>query len=367
MNHEIAKQLTYARTALVIDFPFFGQLALRLNMVEREGVKTLAVDGRNIFYNADFVAGLTPALRKSALGHEVLHCVFDHIGRRGARNARKWNMAGDYVINLVLKDSGLEVGEGWLLNPTFAGMSADEIYNLLPDGEDDDGNGEGGGDPLDDVLDGAPETREIDAMDWKIAAVQSANAARAMGKLPGSLERFVDELVNPKVDWREQLRRFMLPAIGGDYTWMRPNRMFVNQGIYLPTLFSEAVGEIVVCIDTSGSITNEILNAFGSEIKGIVDQARPSKTHVIYCDAAVNHVDCFAPDDELQFKMHGGGGTDFRPPFAYVEEHQIAPKCLVYLTDMYGAFPASAPDYDVMWISTSGVQGPFGETLPIEV
>lgn len=366
MNIEVARQLTHARTALVIDFPFFGQLALRLNMVERNDIKTLAVDGKSIFYNADFVAALPPARRKSALGHEVLHCVFDHIGRRGARKPRKWNMAGDYVINPVLKDSGLEIGENWLFNPAFAGMSADEVYNLLPDDDDDD-DGDGK-EPLDEIMDGSPDTREVDAMDWKVATVQAANTARAMGKLPGSLERFVDSLVNPQVDWREQLRRFMLPSLGGDYTWMRPNRMFINQGIYLPTLYSETVGEIVVCIDTSGSITNEVLNAFGSEIKAIVDQARPSKTHVIYCDAAVNHVDCFTPDDDLQFKMHGGGGgTDFRPPFAYVEEHQIAPKCLVYLTDMYGSFPASAPDYDVMWISTSGVVGPFGETLPIEV
>ncbi len=126
------------------------------------------------------------------------------------------------------------------------------------------------------------------------------------------------------------------------------------------------MGEIVVAIDTSGSISQEMLNTFGGEIKAIVQSSRPTKTHVIYCDSEVNHVDEFGPNDDLHFDMHGGGGTAFAPPFAYVAEKSIKPVCLVYLTDGYGSFPA-APEYPTMWVCTTDVVAPFGETVPIEV
>jgi len=372
MNQEVAQQLTRARTHLLLDFPFFGELALRLRLVERPDVPTLAVDGRHIFYNPDFVAGLSPSLTKSAMGHEVLHPILDHIGRRGGRDPRKWNQAGDYVINAMLKDSGFEIGPNWLYDTAYAGMTTDQIYALLPN---DDGSGRqpggpgghgGQDDPLDNCMDGDPDTTDIDATDWKIATIQAANAAKAMGKLPASLARFVEELTTPKVNWRERLRRFVTERSRNDYSWMRPNRRFISQGMYLPSLYSESMGEIVVAIDTSGSIGQEMLDAFGSEIKAIVQSARPSKTTVIYCDAEVNHVDTFAPTDDLKFAMHGGGGTDFRPPFQYVSEHAIRPVCFVYLTDMYGSFPTD-PGYPVMWCATTEVVGPFGETISIQV
>lgn len=361
MNITVAQQLTRARTALVIDQPFFGMLALRLMLVEDVATKTLSVDGKQIKYNPEFVADLSPNLTKSALGHEVMHCVFDHIGRRGGRSHRKWNQAGDYIINASLKDAGFEIGEDWLHNSAFAGMSSDEVYNLLPEPDDQDGN-----DPLDDCQDGNTESTEIDATDWKIATIQAAASAKAMGKLPGSLARFVDELTAPKVDWREMLRRFVTETSKDDYSWSRPNRRFMAQGFYLPTLYSESMGEIVVAIDTSGSIDQTTLTAFGSEIKAIVQSVRPSKTAVIYCDAAVNHVDEFGPNDELHFDMHGGGGTDFRPPFKLVEEKGIRPVCFVYLTDGYGPFP-DAPEYPVLWCCTTDVVAPCGETIAIEL
>ena len=361
MNQQVIDQLTRARTALVLDQPFIGMLALRLKMVENNAIPTLAVDGKHIFYNTEFVSELSASLTKSAIGHEVFHCVFDHIGRRGGRDPRKYNQAGDYVINATLKDAGFEIGKSWLYNPAYAGMSSDEIYNLLPEPDPNDGK-----DPLDDCSDGDPSTTEIDAVDWKIATIQAAESARAMGKLPASMQRFIDELTNPKVNWRELLRRFVTETSKNDYSWMRSNKRFISQGFYLPTLYSESMGEIVIAIDTSGSIGQAMLNAFGSEIKAIVQSARPEKTTVIYCDATVNHVDEFGPNDDLHFEMHGGGATDFRPPFEYVTEKNITPVCFIYLTDGYGSFPA-APDYPVLWCCTTDIVAPCGETIPIEI
>lgn len=368
MNTAIAQQLIRARTHLLLDFPFFGELALRLNLVERADIPTMAVDGRNIFYNPEFVSKISDSLTKAIVAHEVMHCVFDHIGRRADRNPKKWNVAGDYAINQMLTDAGFNFEGTGLLDKKYAGMTTDQIYALLDDstGSDDaPGAGEPGG-PLDDCMDGNPGTTETDATDWKVAVIQAATSAKAAGKLPAGLARFVDELIAVKVDWRERLRRFITQSSKDDYSWMRPNRRYMSQGMYLPSLYSESMGEIVVAIDTSGSIDQATLNAFGAEIRAIVQSARPAKTTVIYCDAEVNHVDVFEPNDELHFNMHGGGGTNFCPPFEHVEKEGLQPVCFIYLTDMYGRFP-SDPGYPVMWCATSDVIGPFGETVPIEV
>lgn len=361
INQDVKDQLTRARTQLILDHSFFGQLALRLTLVEEPNIPTAAVDGKHIFYNPEFIAKHSGAQIKTIIAHEVMHCVYDHVGRRQDRNARKWNQAGDYVINLCLTDSGFEAVSGWLHNTAYAGMSSDEVYNLLPEADDEDGK-----DPLDEVMDGDATDIETTATDWKIATIQAANQACAEGKLPASMARFVEELTATKLDWRAMLRRFITEISKNDYSWQRPNRRFIQQGFFLPTLYSESMGEIVIGIDTSGSISQETLNVFGGEIKAIVQSSRPSKVHVVYCDAVVNHVDEFGPNDDLKFDMHGGGGTAFEPVFDYVAEKGIKPVCLVYLTDLYGSTSFTQPDYPVMWGCISGSVAPWGETIPVE-
>jgi predicted metal-dependent peptidase len=360
-----AEKLTIARAQLLLNkgHGFFGMLALRLKLVEDPTVKTLCVDGKRISYNPDFVLNqLSDSLTRSALAHEVMHCVFQHIGRRGDRDPRKWNKAGDYAINLVLEDAGFEVGKSWLLNHAYVNMTADEIYNLLPD---EDGGHEGD-DPLDEIGDGG-EDHEVTDVEWKIAAVQAATASKANGTLPGALKRFVEEITAPpKVDWRQQLRQFVTEVSKDDYAWTRPNRRYLAAGLYLPGLWSESMGEVAIGIDTSGSIDQDTLNAFGAEIKAIASAVRPSKIHVIYCDMEVNHVDVFDATQELHFDMHGGGGTDFRPPFEYLQEQGITPRCFIYLTDLYGPGPESV-DFPVLWVSTTDEVAPTGQTIHIEV
>lgn len=359
----IAEKMTKARTAMILDQPFYGMLTMRLKFMERSNIPTLAVDGKHVFYNAKFVDELTFELTKSAIAHEVMHCVLDHMNRRQGRQPRRWNQAGDYVINLILKESGFEIGKGWLLNPAYKDMTTDEVYNLLPESEEGDGN-----DPLDEVQDAS--NNDVDpgmtATDWKIAAVQAATEAAKIGKLPGTLERFVEKLTQPQVDWREVLRSFVSDRAKDDYSWMKPNRRLAGQGIFLPGLYSESMGEVAVAIDTSGSITDEILAKFASEIQAIADNTRPSRVHVIYCDAEVNHVDTFELGEPLHFKPHGGGGTDFRPVMKWVEENNIAPKCLVYLTDLYGPCGDEAPEYPVLWCCTTDQEAPWGQTIKIE-
>lgn len=364
MDQVAFDKLTFARTQLILSQPFFGMLALRLKLVEDPSVKTLCVDGKQVSYNPKFINSLSDGLCRSAIAHEVLHCCFDHMGRLQGRNQKKWNVAADYAINPILKQAKFELGKDWLYDPSLP-ESADEIYALLPDMPDD--KGESDGQPLDELRAGDPAQAEASAVDWSAAAIQAAAAAaKAQGNLPGALQRFIEKLTTPQIDWREQFRNFFTCISQDDFSWQRPDRRYLPDDIFLPTLYSESVGDLVAVIDTSGSIDEDTLNTFGSEVKAIVDSARPRKLHVVYCDTQVQHVDVFEPNDLVTFKLHGGGGTDFRPPFDYLNEHGIKPEALVYLTDMYGPFPTTPPEFPVLWCATSEVAGPFGTTLRIE-
>ena len=358
-----------ARSGLLLDHFFFGRLALYLKLVERPEIPTLAVDGKHIFYNAEFIESLSPILLKSAIAHEVMHCVFEHISRRNGREPRLWNIAGDYVINDVLAESGFEIGRNWLQpQAAFKGMSAEHIYDILKQ-ENKDDNGAGLPDPLCDIMQGESQAEQSEqTLEWKIAAVGAASEAKKRGKLPAAFERFIDDITSSKVPWREVLHRFVTQLAKDDYNWQRLNRRFLARGLYLPSLYSENMGRLQVVIDTSGSIDQHTLNVFGSEIHAIVASSQPEKTEVVYCDAAINHVDEFDPNDQIKFKLHGGGGTDFRPPFQRIDAGETEePVALIYLTDGYGTFPDEAPSYPVLWCMTTDVEAPFGETLRIEV
>lgn len=382
-NKAVLDKLTRARAGLILDQPFFGSLALRLLLVEMpDGMRqdfvtrgmtpTLAVDGRRVFYAPEYVDRLSLALVKSALAHEVGHCVFDHTSRRGARNRDNWNIAGDYVINQMIKDSGFEIGEGWLLNDAYKGMTADHIYSMLPPpNPNGGGTGTGNGKPLCDIMDGdspdSPPLTPDEQRDWKIATIQAANAAKMDGKLPGPLEQFIDNLVNPKVDWRSMLRRFLTDRSNNDYSWMRPNRRMLSQGFYLPSLYSEKMGAIALFKDISASIDDEVQDAFNAEMRAIMQDVQPEEIHSLYIDTGVQRADRFSDANEVKFENVHGGGTDFRPPFNYLNENDIHPRCAIYLTDLEGPFPEQEPDYPVLWVTINDHVAPWGETIKIDL
>ncbi len=371
-NSEAELKITKARVALLMEQPFFGTLALRLKMVESSTLNppTMAVDGKNIFYHPDFVMESTFHDVKFIVAHEVMHCVFDHMTRRGGRTATRWNHAGDYVINAALKDAGFTVPAHGLYHPQYAGKTTDEVYNMLPPDKEGGSNGS----KYDSVLDAPssdpsdPDSDCIDVSDdWKLATVQAANAAKARGNLPGALKRFIDEMVQSKSDWRSRLRQFAVEETKNDYSYQRFNRRFAALGIFLPGLHSESMGTIAIVTDDSGSIGDDILKCFAGEIESIRDAVRPQRTLVISCDARVNHVDDLEEYDPMVMKCHGGGGTDFRPPFKWLEERDITPACLIYLTDLEGPLPNEPPLYPVMWCCINGNVAPWGETIRIEV
>ena len=363
----IERLLAKARTALVLEHPFIGNVALNLPYVSDYTIKTAATNGKNIRYNPHFIDSLNDEERKFVVAHECLHPMLEHTFRRGERNHRVWNQAADYVINKLLDDEKIgKMPQGGLLDNNIhnAGNGTTEgIYNILPQPDDEGNNGHG--DPLDDCNDGGdtPADKAQQEAEWKVRVAQAAQAAKMMGKMSAGLERLVGEILKPKVDWRDVLRKFLEKCKSDQRTWSKFNRRFLAQGIYLPSVSGESLGEIAFAVDCSGSITQEVIDQFAAEILSAKEDGNPTKIHVVYFDSEVSHYESYGRDDDLDIKPHGGGGTAFSPVFAYFAEHDINPVACVFLTDLCCSDFGDQPDYPVLWVSTDEGTAPFGEVV----
>ena len=406
------KQVVKARSNLVLDEPFFGSLAMRLKVEEDTSgrTETFCTDGYWLLFNPDFVDEKTPAETKTIIAHEIMHLALQHHTRRGTRDTKRWNYACDFVINDILKDAGFEMPDDACLNDKFKGMHAEEVYNhiwLPPSSQSQAGGAQGEGEG-----DGASEAQSAgggsggdqDKMnsndpgrmgqiedpknksggraseadkrkseqDWKIAVAQAAKEAKNQGKLPGALERFIDAVLDPEVNWKDVLREFVEQVVKGDYSWMQPNRRHISQGFYLPILHSKCLGTIVITVDTSGSVCQRELERFASEISAILNEFNGLEADVYYVDTRIAGHEHFTPDDlPVRLNAKGGGGTDFRPVFKRIETEDEQPICLIYFSDMWcNSYPEVAPDYPVLWLNTSSDlhygHPPFGQVLNIK-
>ena len=356
------KRIIKARTALVLEHPFIGSIALNLPFKFDDNIPTAATNGKNIKYNPRFVESLTDEELKFLVAHECFHPMLEHNFRRGGRSPRRWNQAGDYVINQLLTDDSIgKMPKDGLLNPQLhqAGNGTpDGIYNLLP--EDDEG-----GDPMDDCEDGdgSPAEKEQQAAEWKVKVAQAAQAAKMMGKMSAGLERLVAEVLQPKVDWRDVWYRFFQRCKDDTRSYARPNRRFLAQGMYLPSASGETLGEVLFAIDCSGSINQQTIDQFAAEIRITKDDFNPMAIHLVYFDSEVSHYERFGRDDDLHVEPHGGGGTDFAPVFEFIKERQIEPIAIVFLTDLCCNSFGEQPDCPVLWVSTDEGTAPFGEVV----
>lgn len=222
-------------------------------------------------------------------------------------------------------------------------------------------------DAVDDNGDPASEAEKNEqAQDWAIAAEQAAESAKHCGHNPLGVERLLEDSRESKKDWRAILREFVAATTPSDYRFCPPNRRHVHAGLYLPSIHREGLGPIVIGVDTSGSVGREELQQFADEIAAIAEQSQPEVIHVVFCDAAVQAVQEFSSSETITLKPKGSGGTDFRPVFEWVEENDVHPVCLIYLTDLCCSdYPDSPPEFPVLWVTDSRRVAPFGETLPI--
>lgn len=363
--------LTKAKAALILDQPFFASLLLGMPIIEDKSVKTLATDGDKILYNPDFMDKLSLGETVFVMAHETMHCVFQHMMRRGAKNHNKYNIAADYVINdLLVKEKIGLMPEGCLLDDDLvkAGKYTTEgVYALLPDSTENQGSGGPGG-ALDDVRGGDEDQAGMaqKESEMKVKIIQAANAAKMMGKMSQSIERLVKNLVATKTDWRSLLRRFLSERAKTDLSYAKPKRRFMADDVNLPSLIGEKMGAVVVAVDCSGSIDDKVLAMFSSEIDKIISDTMPAMTHVIYFDSKVLRQDSFGPDDNFKISACGGGGTAFSPIFEHIESNELAPVACIVLTDLQCNDFGNTPSYPVLWAATGDGSAPFGEIVLIK-
>jgi len=359
-------RLSKAKTGLVLEHPFVGTVALNMPFSLDYSIPTAATNGKRVLFNPHFVSELNDEELKFLVAHECFHPMMEHNYRRGERQHKRWNHAADYVINKLLVDEGIgKMPKVGLHNAAIyqaGGGTSEGIYNILPEMNDDGGDGSG---PMDNCEDGegSPAEQAQEQAEWKVKVAQAAQAAKMMGKLSANLKRLVDEVLQPKVDWREVMQRFLVKARTDQRSFARFNRRFLPQGIYLPTVSGEVMGEVVFAVDCSGSIDQHTINQFASEIRVVKDDLAPARIHVLYFDSEVSHVESYGPDDELDIKPHGGGGTDFAPVMDKIVELGIEPVAIVFLTDLCCSSFGQQPDAPVLWVSTEKGTAPFGEVV----
>jgi predicted metal-dependent peptidase len=395
VDREVREQLITARVGLLLRASFFGNLATRLKLVNAdEWCPTAATDGRNFYYNTRFIKMLRPKEVEFLFGHEVLHCVYDHFGRRGERDPQLWNIANDYCVNQDLKEHG--VGEfitsvPCLYDKKYRGMSSEEVYDDLyqnatkidisklmvqmldehlfgdRDGEDDnEGNKED-----DKESKGPPRLSEADKQairdEIKEAMLAAAAASGDAGNLPGGVKRLIQELTEPKMNWRELLRMQLESTIKSDYTWMRASRKGWHMDAVMPGMKLDPMIDIAVAIDTSGSIGEAMLKDFLSEIQGIMDSFPAYRIHVFCFDTEVHNPAQYNSDnlDSItEYEPGGGGGTDFTAIYDYLKAEEIEPKRLVVFTDGYPFGSWGDENYtDTVWIlhGTTTIEPPWGQ------
>lgn len=384
VDHDARERLITARIGLLLRHSFFGNLATRLTLTNAdEWCSTAATDGLKFYYNSRFIMMLEPKEVEFLVGHEVLHVVYDHMGRRGTRDPQIWNVADDYAVNADLKRH--KVGQfittvPCLYEQKYDGKAAEEIYDDLMknaqkidindlidrmiddhmDGEGDDGEGDDGDDQ-----DGtgnkkgkgrpkmSPEERERVRQEVKQAIINAAQSAEA-GSLPKGVERLIQQHTNPVMPWRELIQSNLTSAIRTDFSWMRPSRRGWHMDAIMPGMTPGEEIDVVVAIDMSGSISNKQAQAFLGEVAGMMDAFDGYKVHVFCFDT-----DTYNPQDFTSENMdlidgyepQGGGGTDFGAIFRYLKEIGNVPKRLICFTDGYPCGTWGDPDYcDTTWI-----------------
>ena len=355
--------------------PFFATLALFAPFRADASHPTAATDGVEVIYNPAFIDQL-PALQvDGVMLHEVLHAALLHVPRRGFRDAKRWNIAADIVVNGLLFQNGFQLPDGVLRDAELEHYSVEEVYallqqnpnqpelpnpDLLEEGSTQSAEGQQGQQAGRQPGRSSSASKTLERY-WRDAMQQAASAARGFGqgKLPAGLERPVAEVTSARLDWKSLLWRF-LTRTPTDFAGF--DRRFVYRGLYIETLEAESV-RVFVCVDTSGSVDDGQITEFLSEVRGITRAYPQAQAKLYYADAAV-----YGPYElEGNSQPEGGGGTDFRPFFDALRDQDCENAVAVYLTDGYGEFPETVPDLPVLWIVTPGglesERFPFGEAV----
>lgn len=355
---------------------------------------TMATDGKTIFYSRKFVESQPFSVIVFALAHEVGHPMLMHLqriyehgsmggdgwvpkkdshGKLICRNPILWNMAGDFIINQMLKDSGFTLLKGCLQSDRYKDLkvwTTEKVYrDLLAQGQQvaqalSKSFADGGGCDL--AEPGIDADLTAEAEEWKDRVVRAATLAKSRGTLPASIEEMVKEYTEPVYPVWLLLEQYVDRACrADDYSWYKPIPYYLPYGIIQPGPDGEQVSHVFLWYDTSGSVPSKDLARFHKVGGDIIRNAAPGRLSIGQCDARVSKVDeILTPFDwPAEIGITGRGGTSFKPPFEWMRERHIEPSLMIYLTDLEGDFPEVPPPFPVLWVSTTTNKAPFGQTL----
>ena len=396
---QILDKLTTARVGLLLKAPFFGNMATRMRLIDAsDWCPTAATNGRDFYYNVDFIKKLSVKKIEFLFGHEIMHCVFDHFGRVGSRDRQLSNIAQDFAVNQILVDEriGDKITEVKIcLDNKYRGMAWEEIYDLLYEQAEkismpdllkqlgdlldehikEEGPGEGGEQDGEGKGKGKPTLSKEEAQkirdEIKEAMIQSAAAAGA-GKTPAGIMRMIKDMTEPKMDWRTLVRQEIQSIVRNDYSFTRPNRKSMHSGAILPGMKEATTIDVGIAIDMSGSIGTEDASTFLGEVKGIMDQYEDFKINLWCFDTSIyNHQEISQDNahDLVDYEPQGGGGTDFDVNFEFMKEQGFVPKKFIMFTDGYPCGSWGDEDYcDTIFIvkGNKEAESPFGQTVIYE-
>jgi len=363
----VEEKLIQARVSLLIQHPFFGNMATRLQIIRAESwCDTAATDGRHFYYNPSFIDSLTNKQVEFLFGHEVLHNVFEHLLRRDERNPKLWNISADYCVNQTLLDNNIgRIIPDCLYDTKYKDWSAEQVYEQLNEEYGQNGktyeecveeatarmlDDHFSNDMLDEREDGKPYLSESDKQKIRDEVREGliASASQAAGKLPLGVKRLVDNLTHPKMNWRDLLRQHIQSCISSDYSYLRPNRKTLQQGIILPGVIKGETVSLCIAVDASGSISQEDVSDFLSEVNGIMSQYDDFEIRIWSFDTQVYNDTTFSlnsGDDIYSYEIKGGGGTSFNANWEYMKNEGIEPNIFVMFTDGYTGDGWGDPDY----------------------
>jgi len=382
MKHE--KLLIKAKSQLTIKHPYFGMLASRLKHESTDSVSAYASNGIRFLYNPDFISRRNLDEVMFILTNCVMHHILSHQQRRLNRRGSLWQLSTDYAINNLLSKNGLEIPQGANYNKEYEGMFAEEIYellkdeyfgdlddafdentipneNLVPNSSDETSQDEAAYSNLINIEDELDPTTESE---WDYAASVSKELAERKSVMPSGLDRLAKKVKANDIDWRFELYNAINRHMRNNYAFMPPNKKHLYRGFCLPSLSSDTLS-LCVAVDTSGSIDDALLGAFMDEFKNIMQNFPAVKIELIIADAKIQGHYTFVGGEKLDFPLKGGGGTDYRPVFDYIDSNLPMNTMLLYFTDGDGWFPKYPPSYEVLWALSRKAKVPFGRPLVI--
>ena len=374
-----------AKAKMLLHHVFFAALVLGTKVAEDENCPTAYTDMVAIYYNPHFIEDLNDQdVVLFVLVHEAMHIMLKHGLRMGSRNLKRWNIACDFAINLMLKKAGFKIWKHCCCDDKYEGMSAEQIYAQRenerekaikkrkerprkPEGREDQGTPDNGFDedngPMSDDVRSpenmTPEKRDILERTIDQVTAIAANQARMAGKMPAGMDVVVDGALNPPLPWQQLLRNYMTMVGYDDESWLRRNRRFHD--VYLPGRYNQRMGEVVMIGDTSASMHGAFAQV-GCEMNELMEQVKPERVRVIWADdtdCALEQV--FEENEEIVITPKGGGGTDMRKPLEFVERYD--PIVVILVTDGYTPWPLVNPPYPLIVVCTTNAGVPIGSVV----